>query len=59
MIVPRAGMQVGAEELREWCSSRLARFKIPRAFSFADALPSTASGKIKRAALRESSRSVR
>jgi len=56
-VIARAGVQVSAQELRAWCSSRLARFKIPRTFSFPGALPRTASGKIKRAVLRESFRS--
>ncbi len=54
-VVARAGLQVSAQELRAWCSPRLARFKIPTTFSFLDALPRTASGKIKRAILRSSS----
>lgn len=55
-VVARAGLQVSAQELRAWCSSRLAQFKIPTTFSFLDALPRTASGKIKRAILRGSFR---
>lgn len=40
--------------LRSHCSDRIASFKMPREFFFtADALPRTASGKLRRAALRE------
>jgi O-succinylbenzoic acid--CoA ligase len=39
---------VSAEELRQWCGSRLARFKVPKAVEFANELPRTASGKLLR-----------
>jgi O-succinylbenzoic acid--CoA ligase len=46
-VVLRDGA-VSAEELRQWCGSRLARFKVPKAMEFADELPRTASGKLLR-----------
>ncbi len=55
-IVVRAGFQADTQELRAWCLPRLARYKIPTIFAFLDALPRTASGKIRRAILRDSSR---
>jgi acyl-coenzyme A synthetase/AMP-(fatty) acid ligase len=39
---------VGAEELREFCAARLARFKVPKAIAFAERLPRTESGKLLR-----------
>jgi acyl-CoA synthetase (AMP-forming)/AMP-acid ligase II len=39
-------------ELQAWCRARLAAFKVPRALRVLDALPRTASGKLRRAALR-------
>jgi O-succinylbenzoic acid--CoA ligase len=47
-IVLRGGRRLAAEELREWCAGRLARFKLPRTIRFVDSLPRTASGKVKR-----------
>ena len=38
--------EVDAEELRAWCSSRLAVYKIPERFRFVDALPRTELGKV-------------
>jgi len=42
-----------AEELIAFCRARLAAYKLPRSISFAADLPRTASGKLRRAALRE------
>lgn len=50
-VVPRDGATVGGEELREWCRARLAGFKVPRTVRLVAALPRTASGKLRRAAL--------
>jgi O-succinylbenzoic acid--CoA ligase len=47
-VVPRQGAQPNAEELREWCGTRLARFKVPKHVEFAENLPRTASGKLLR-----------
>jgi O-succinylbenzoic acid--CoA ligase len=48
------GTAPDAATLEAYCRSRLARFKIPKEFRFvSEALPRTASGKLRRAALRE------
>jgi O-succinylbenzoic acid--CoA ligase len=47
-VVLRNGAAVSPEELQAHCAARLARFKIPKAVSFADQLPRTASGKLLR-----------
>jgi len=41
------------EEIRQFCDSRIARFKIPRLVRFVDSFPMTASGKIQKFKLRE------
>ena len=51
-VVPRPGTTVAGEELRAWAADRLARFKVPKQVEIADALPRTASGKLRRGALR-------
>jgi acyl-coenzyme A synthetase/AMP-(fatty) acid ligase len=42
-----------AQELQEWCKSRLARYKYPHFVTFAEDLPKTVTGKIQRFKLRE------
>lgn len=43
---------VSEDELAEWLSSRIAKFKIPRRFVFLDALPRTPYGKVEKPKLR-------
>ena len=40
------------EELREWGTARLARYKLPTILHVVDALPRNASGKVMKTALR-------
>jgi o-succinylbenzoate---CoA ligase len=47
-VVLRDGLDVAAEDLRRFCASRLAGFKVPKAVGFADRLPRTPSGKLLR-----------
>jgi O-succinylbenzoic acid--CoA ligase len=51
-IVLRDGAPPRPEELRDFCAGRMARFKVPKVFEFAPALPRTASGKLVRRELR-------
>lgn len=51
VVVPREGVEGDPEGLRSWCSSRLAPFKVPKQFEFAEQLPRTASGKLLRRSL--------
>jgi long-chain acyl-CoA synthetase len=41
------------EELRAWCTERLAKFKIPRTFDFAEELPRDPNGKLYKRRLRD------
>ncbi len=52
-VVMRAGQQITAAQLRDWCATRLARFKLPATIDFVASLPRTASGKIRRHLLRK------
>jgi acetyl-CoA synthetase len=56
VVVLRDGFAPGSElvaELQEHVKEQTAPYKYPRIVEFADALPKTASGKIKRASLRD------
>jgi long-chain acyl-CoA synthetase len=52
VIVPQPGAQLSAEQVIEYCTTRLARFKVPATVEFAESLPHTATGKLARAVLR-------
>ncbi len=54
VVVRTPGAQVTGEELIAFCREGLAAFKRPRAVRFVDALPTTATGKIRRYLVRES-----
>ena len=52
-VVARRGSELTAEELLEFCASRLARYKIPKRVFFREDFPLLASGKVFKRALRE------
>ncbi|MEV0907762.1 acyl-CoA synthetase [Streptomyces hokutonensis] len=52
-VVFRPGEDAGAEELREFCRARLAKFKVPARFDIVDELPRTPSGKVLKRTLRD------
>jgi fatty-acyl-CoA synthase/long-chain acyl-CoA synthetase len=52
VVVRGAGSAVGGEEIQSFARDHLARYKIPRSFSFVDELPKTGSGKILKRELR-------
>ena len=56
-IETKPGASVTAEELRVYCRSHLAGFKVPKTFVFGE-LPKTSTGKIQKFALRERARSA-
>ncbi len=53
----KEGSTVSAEELREFCRSRMAHFKVPKKFIF-EPLPKTSTGKIQKFILRERAKSA-
>jgi long-chain acyl-CoA synthetase len=52
-VVPAGGESVAAEELTEYCQTRLADYKLPTRFEFRKDLPKSDVGKILRKVLRE------
>jgi o-succinylbenzoate---CoA ligase len=52
-IVKREGTSPSAEALKQFCTERLAKYKVPKAFYFTNELPRNASKKILRRELRE------
>ena len=53
-VIAAPGQTPTATQLIDYCRQNLARFKVPRAVTFVDKLPLTASGKIRRFRLRQS-----
>jgi fatty-acyl-CoA synthase len=51
----RDGEKATAEELGEFCRSRIARFKVPRYFKFVESFPMTVTGKVQKYVMREQS----
>lgn len=52
-VVLRPGAALTAEELRAYCAQHLADYKVPRQIVFRDQLPLTPTGKVLKAALRD------
>jgi acyl-CoA synthetase (AMP-forming)/AMP-acid ligase II len=52
-VVCRTDARATEEDLREFCLARLAKFKVPRAVRFIDALPRNPSGKVLKRVLRD------
>jgi fatty-acyl-CoA synthase len=52
-VVLKDGAQASAEELRAFLAQSFAKWQLPDAFVFLDALPRTSVGKFKKIALRE------
>jgi fatty-acyl-CoA synthase len=51
-VVVRPGAEADAGDLRAHCAAQLARFKVPKEFTFLDALPRNPSGKVLKRDLR-------
>jgi len=49
----KPGESATEDEIREFCKSKIAHFKIPQYFRFVDAFPMTVTGKIQKYAIRE------
>lgn len=52
VIVPDWSVPISGEDIRRHCLENLAEFKVPSEFRFVEELPSTATGKVDRKALR-------
>lgn len=52
-VVRRIGSSVSADELRTYCRSKLAPFKVPAQIEFRESLPKTMAGKVLRRALKD------
>ena len=52
-IVLRPGARPSADDLRDWCRDRIARFKVPRHIKFAADMPLTATGKPQKFRMRD------
>jgi long-chain acyl-CoA synthetase len=53
LLVPAPGAELSAEAVREFCATRLARFKVPQQVELVAELPRTVAGKIARGLLRD------
>jgi acyl-CoA synthetase (AMP-forming)/AMP-acid ligase II len=51
-VVARADEDVDEHDLLAWCRDQMANYKVPRAVTFVEELPQTASGKVQKFALR-------
>jgi len=52
-VVPMPGVELDARELFEWCSRRMASFKVPRFIELREALPKTPTGRVAKYLLRQ------
>jgi fatty-acyl-CoA synthase len=52
-VVVRSGASLTEEAVREFCDSRLARYKVPRYVVFTDGFPMTVTGKVQKYKMRE------
>ncbi len=54
-VVKKAGSDLTAEDIQDYCRGKISRYKIPRHIAFVDAYPMTASGKVQKYKLRKMS----
>jgi len=59
VIVLKNGAITSEQELRDWLAPRFAKFWLPDAYAFVEAIPRTSTGKMMKAALREQFRDWR
>jgi acyl-CoA synthetase (AMP-forming)/AMP-acid ligase II len=52
VVVLRPGFEVVDEDLKTWCQSLIAGYKVPRSFSYVAELPLSAAGKVSKVELR-------
>jgi len=53
VVIPKAGVQLTEQELRDYCRGQISHQKIPRYFQFVESYPMTASGKPQKFVLRQ------
>ena len=53
VIIPKEGVEVTEEEIRQFALERIARYKTPKYIKFVDAFPMNAAGKILKYKMRE------
>ena len=53
LVVLKPHQHAGEEDLIKFCRDRMAHFKAPKTVEFGEALPETATGKVRKIALRE------
>lgn len=51
-IVLKEAIEINAENLKDYCKNKMAKYKVPRYFEFVDSLPKTTTGKILKRELR-------
>ena len=52
-VVPKPGMAIEPEEVRDFCEGKIAHYKVPRFVRIRDDLPMTVSGKAQKFKMRE------
>jgi fatty-acyl-CoA synthase len=52
-IVPKPGVSLTADEIREFCRGQIAHFKVPQYIEIAETLPKTVTGKIRKHILKD------
>ena len=52
-VIPRAGVSLTEDEVKEFCRSKIARYKVPRYVKFVDSFPMTVTGKVQKFKMRE------
>ncbi len=57
-VVPAPGQELTREAVIAWCREHMANFKVPRRVEIVDELPTNASGKVMKFALRERARDL-
>jgi fatty-acyl-CoA synthase len=53
VVIPKAGVPLTEQELRDHCKGQISHQKVPRYFQFVESYPLTASGKVQKFVLRE------
>jgi len=55
----KAGTECSCEEVREYCTGKIAYFKIPHTIRFVESFPMTVTGKIQKFKIREAELAAR